>query len=434
MSLTRHPLQAWSKCAALAGLLLVVGGASARDIPVSNAADVAAAAARAAPGDVLVMSDGEWRDQVVIFEAQGREGAPIRLRARTPGQVVLSGSSRLEIGGRHLEVAGLRFERGGLRQGLAVVAFRTRRQEASDSRFIDSAIVGYNPPDPETRYSWVALYGQRNRVDHNLFEGQRHSGPTVAVVREVARRDEHRIDHNHFLDRPPGADRNGYESIRIGTSKVADSDSGTVVERNLFERTNGEIEAVSVKSGGNLIRDNTFLEVQGSITLRNGSGNTVSGNVFIGDGVPGTGGIRVMGAGHVITGNLLQGLSAATGGAITLNCGHADAATRAAANDPVFDVRIEGNQVIDQAGPAINAEQGCGTLGRSVAPERLVIAGNRVSGGKAALLAGATPGASRLEGNSVLPPSPSAAPAATDVALRPLRAAEVGPAWRQTSR
>ena len=39
MSLTRHPLQAWSKCAALAGLLLVVGGASARDIPVSNAAE-----------------------------------------------------------------------------------------------------------------------------------------------------------------------------------------------------------------------------------------------------------------------------------------------------------------------------------------------------------------------------------------------------------
>ena len=67
-------------------------------------------------------------------------------------------------------------------------------------------------------------------------------------------------------------DGNGFETIRIGTGPSAYSDSNTRVENNLFERTDGEVETVSVKSGGNVIRANTFREVAGTITLRRGSG------------------------------------------------------------------------------------------------------------------------------------------------------------------
>lgn len=432
--------------AAFTALLAIAGTADAREIPVRSAADIAKAASRAGPGDTLLMTDGEWRDQAIVFEGQGREGAPLRLAARTPGKVLLTGTSRIEIGGRWLEVSGLRFENGSLREGQEVVAFRTRRSVAADSRLTNSAIVAYNPPDMKTRYIWVALFGVRNRVDHNLFTGQRHSGPTIAVVRDQPVRDEHRIDHNHFSDRV-GGDGNGYETIRIGTSKQAASDSGTIVEYNLFERTNGEIEAVSVKSGGNQIRHNTFVEVQGSITLRNGHGNSVIGNILLGNGVPGTGGIRVMGSGHVVTDNQVQNISKATGGAITLNCGHAT--PRPAANDPVYDVRIERNTVIDFPGPAINATQGCGTLDRTVAPRGLVIEGNRVIGEQSSLSEGDASLGWKLGGNLVAQPqqralvkrasglidvTPIASDAPPPPVLTVLTAKDVGPDWQSAIR
>ena len=59
------------------------------------------------------------------------------------------------------------------------------------------------------------------------------------------------------VDRTFGS--NGGETLRIGTSHYSLSDSFTVVENNYFERTNGEVEIISVKSGKNQIRNNVFF-------------------------------------------------------------------------------------------------------------------------------------------------------------------------------
>ena len=87
------------------------------------------------------------------------------------------------------------------------------------------------------------------------------------------------IEYNYFMNRAPG-DGNGFETIRIGTSDIASSDSGTVVQSNLFERTNGEVEIVSVKFGDNDIRSNTFRRAVGTVTLCHGNGNRVIGEFF----------------------------------------------------------------------------------------------------------------------------------------------------------
>src|SRR5690348_2158573 len=77
------------------------------EIKADDPASLSRAIARARPGDAIVMANGNWRDLDLVFAARGEAGRPITLRAETPGKVVLTGSSRLRIGGHDLVVSGL---------------------------------------------------------------------------------------------------------------------------------------------------------------------------------------------------------------------------------------------------------------------------------------------------------------------------------------
>ena len=117
----------------------------------------------------------------------------------------------------------------------------------------------------------------------------------------------HSIDHNYFGYRPTFGS-NGGETLRIGTSHYSLTNSFTLVENNIFEQTNGEVEIISVKSGKNTLRGNVFLSARGTLTLRHGNGNIVENNVFLGNEVAHTGGIRVINKDQVIRNNYLEGL------------------------------------------------------------------------------------------------------------------------------
>ncbi|WP_426998444.1 chondroitinase-B domain-containing protein [Pseudarthrobacter sp. N5] len=65
------------------------------------------------------------------------------------------------------------------------------------------------------------------------------------------------VYRNYFSDQSfSGA--NAGEPIRLGVSPRALSSAHAVVEFNLFERANGDPEAISVKSSDNTIRYNTI--------------------------------------------------------------------------------------------------------------------------------------------------------------------------------
>ena len=349
----------------------------ATEFIVQNAAEVSLALLKALPGDTIVLNDGVWTDQWIRFEGYGTEQAPLVLRAQTPGKVILTGNSRLDISGQWLVVDGLRFEDGALGSGQHVIRFTGRKGVAVNSRLTNVAVVNYNPMDPTTRYFWVSLFGQNNRVDHSRFEGQNHSGVTVAVWRKPDVRDGHIIEQNHFLNRPPGIG-NGFETIRIGNSDTASSDSGTVVQSNLFERTNGEIEIISVKSGDNDIRFNTFRQAAGTVTLRHGDGNRVTGNFFLGGHVAGSGGIRVMGRNHVIANNYLQDLTWVTGGEIAFSCGQPNAGP--ADHSPVKNVILAHNTFVDNSATAFKLDEGCDMQDRTERPQDLQFLNNLVAG------------------------------------------------------
>ena len=139
---------------------------------------------------------------------------------------------------------------------------------------------------------------------------------------------------------------NGGETLRIGTSTWSRKNSFTVVENNYFDRCNGEVEIISSKSGGNVFRGNAFHESQGTLTLRHGHGNTVENNVFLGNRVSHTGGIRVINRDQVVRNNYLQGLTGHRfGGALVVMNGVPDSPINR--YDQVDGAIIENNSIID---------------------------------------------------------------------------------------
>lgn len=365
-----------------AGLVAVVlswgGPASAEQFLVSDARELEATAARARPGDVLLLASGQWRDAQLLFRARGEAAAPITLRAQEPGKVVLTGKSSLRLAGQHLVVSGLVFRDGWSPTG-EVIAFRSKSDEvANDSRVTEVVIDRFNNPVRSESDNWVALYGRRNRFDHSHIVGKGNQGATLVVVRDAARGldNHHRIDHNYFGPRPP-LGSNGGETMRIGTSADSLSDSFTTVENNYFDRCDGEAEIISVKSGANVIRGNIFDRSQGTVTLRHGNGNRVERNVFLGGGKTGAGGVRVINRDQVVRENYMEGLrGSGFTSAITVMNGVPNSSINR--YHQVVGARIERNSVIDSWHVHLNAGA---DDERSASPKDVRFARNLVAAG-----------------------------------------------------
>ena len=273
-----------------------------------NLADAMKALQTARPGDTITVANGTYKEVEINLFAKGDATKPIVIKAQTPGGVIISGQSYLRLAGVGIEVSGFYFTNGYAPKGSAI-EYRLGNQVANNCRITNCAIDNFNPPSRDVDNSWILLYGKNNRFDHNSVVGKLNQGVTFAVILDEERNldNRHSIDHNYFGERPV-LGSNGGETIRVGTSQSAFKSSRTVIENNFFERCNGEVEIISVKSCDNIIRNNTFYESAGVLALRHGNRNLVEENVFLGNGKPNTGGIRVINEGHVIRNNYLSGL------------------------------------------------------------------------------------------------------------------------------
>lgn len=291
----------------LAALLttLLLEAVEAREIHIAPTDDLAVLRKNVRPGDTFVLAEGEWRDVALVVEAEGTAETPVTIRAQTPGQTILTGRSRLRFSGSFITVEGLVF--CNLTGDDDPIEFRTHSQRlARDCRLTNCAVTATGPVTHGSECRWVSIYGERNRVDLCYFAGKNDIGATL-VVWVGKTPGEHRIDHNHFGPRPV-LEKNGGETIRVGTSEVSLLESRTVVEDNLFEECDGEGEIISNKSCGNTYRHNVFLKCEGALTLRHGNGCLVDGNVFLGEGKLRTGGVRIIGEDHVVVNNYFEGL------------------------------------------------------------------------------------------------------------------------------
>lgn len=280
----------------------------ARDIPVADAAAFAAAVQSISAGDTLVLKDGTWADAQLKLSAAGTAAKPVTIKAQTPGKVIFTGTSRLSVGGSHIIVNGLWFQNPTAEQ--AIEFRRDSKSLATDSRITNCAVTNDTQLASVASSQFISIYGARNRVDHCYIAGKTTQGTTLVVWLSLDSKDQgkHQIDHNHFGPRQK-LGKNGGETIRLGDSKTSMQTAACIVEHNLFEKCDGEAECISNKSCGNLYRQNTFKGVSGTLTLRHGNGCTVENNVFIGDGVKGAGGVRIIGEDHTVAGNRFENLT-----------------------------------------------------------------------------------------------------------------------------
>ncbi|MEI9806906.1 MAG: polysaccharide lyase 6 family protein [Bacteroidota bacterium] len=277
----------------------------ANTIVVKNIDELSTANKNAKPGDIIVLQNGEWNNVTISLNCSGTKEQPIIFKAQTAGKVLVTGNSKLKLGGHFITVDGLYFINGYAGSD-PVINFRVdKNQLANNCRVTNCAISDFNNPKRMDENNWVVFYGKNNQLDHCSFADKKNMGVLLAVILDDdrSRLNFHTIEYNYFGKRIPLAS-NGGEIIRVGVAQHCQFSSSTIIKKNFFDQCDGETEIISIKSGHNLVQENIFKESQGSVVLRHGDSNMVVANYFIGNDKPGTGGVRVINKGQQVSANV----------------------------------------------------------------------------------------------------------------------------------
>ncbi|WP_194766879.1 chondroitinase-B domain-containing protein [Tamlana sp. I1] len=281
---------------------------------VTNKEELNTALDKAAPGDVIVLSNGVWKDVQIKFRAKGTKEQPIVLKAETAGKVSIEGESYLKLGGEFLVVEGLHFKNGHSPSS-SVIDFRINEEEiAFNCKVINCVIEDFNQLHRDETDLWVQFWGRHNVLEHCYIAGKTNRGPTVRVNLEgiESMNNYHQIVNNHFGPRPRKGGASA-ETIQIGNSFTSMAPSYTMVKNNLFEECNGEVEIISSKTNFNEFRNNVFYNSEGSLVTRHGNYCIIDGNYFINDsGNTNVGGIRIINSGHWVTNNYFFNIKGAS--------------------------------------------------------------------------------------------------------------------------
>src|SRR5947207_3363664 len=256
----------WRRSALLLiGLVIAVGvpaaiawpslaATSPRTLSVSTSGTLASALASAQPGDRIIVADGVYGTALKMTRS-GTPTAPITIAARDPGQAQLTSPDAIRFGAvSHVVVQGFTFTGDAtLDVPAATAAVHITRNTFSSNK---SGNV-------------LTVSADNSEVDHNAFLNKSTAGVYLQISGPGAHgmaRNVH-IHHNYFFNHHFGGS-NGGESIRLGLSGRQHGDAHALVEYNLFEKANGDSEALSVKSSNNIIQYNTFLNSRGTLSLR----------------------------------------------------------------------------------------------------------------------------------------------------------------------
>lgn len=254
-------------------------------------------------GDTIEWTNGDYTDEEIILDFNGEENKNIVFKAEIPGNVSFTGKSSIEIRGKYITVTGFKWI-NPKPKGEHLLKFSTGSYKCKiENCLIDGS---GNELDATKNCKWISMYGKENTLTHCTLKDKKDMGALCVIWLEENIVPKHIISNNYFSRPETIYDENDepaneQETIRIGDSSHSMQNGECIIKDNYFYKSNGEKqEIVSVKCCSNILENNVFYESQGTLTLRHGNNNTVKNNVFIGNNVEETGGIRVIGEGHIV--------------------------------------------------------------------------------------------------------------------------------------
>ena len=355
-------------------LVVPVTAQSDRVFRVTTLAELQSRVDDALPGDHLFLTDGvRESNKPVTVARSGTAARPIVIAAENRGTAELRGNAQFDFrNAAHVVIRGFRFAQA-LPQVIPVGSHHVR-------------LTGNTYQLEASVKNWLLIRGDNVEVDHNAFQNKSTVGVYVAVNGpgtggddthcpqglDIAKRTK--IHHNYFFNHSFDGG-NGGESIRLGDSCRARLSAHTLVEFNLFERANGDPEAISSKSTHNVIRFNTIRDSRGCIVLRQADRNHVYGNFVVNSSC----GIRIYGDDHSIFNNFIVG---STNRAITIGSGTVRDLLSTQPNseyDAPNRVRLVFNTLVNNAQHIAGED-------RPFAPSDIVIANNIIQGSTGTLV------------------------------------------------
>jgi hypothetical protein len=336
-------------------------------VNVPNVAALRAAINKARPGQRIVLANGVHRADKPIKITKSR----ITIAAGRAGRAVFS-SGGFEFGAvRGVTVEGFVFNGTG---SLTVPA------EAAGSRITRTTFNG------DKAGASLTVSADDVEVDHNTFSNRTNEGVYLQITGpdgKIAQRTK--VHHNYFYNHSFSG-TNGGESIRLGYSDTQQLSASAVIENNLFDKANGDSEAISVKSSDNTIRFNTIRNSKGYIVLRHGNRSTVEGNLLFGSG------IRFHGNDHKVFNNYVEN----TGDrAIVFGKGsETDSGPTSTSHDRPDRVTVAFNTLIG-TGAVVDSDTG------TYAPKDCVFANNIIKGSSSKFIDMMSGSTVKYEGNIV---------------------------------
>lgn len=155
--------------------------------------------------------------------------------------------------------------------------------EGNDNRVTQALFSDGKPGGNKDRlHAAVSIIGDssRNRADHN--EVTKWDRRAFRCTKLTPKTKGNIFEYNWIHVMKPQRKVNGGEALQSGKDQTdALQSPGTIIRFNVVEDFNADSEVISLKSSGNTVQFNTFVNAEGRVTTRQGSNCVISGNTFI---------------------------------------------------------------------------------------------------------------------------------------------------------
>lgn len=144
------------------------GGAVRLIAPTDTQSTIVDVVSRLAPGDHLVLQNGTWSNLQLTVVKNGTAAAPITIRPQSPGGVVLSGNTQLDLRGAHLIVADLKIRDATFASNTTVVGLGNSSGACNYCIAIDLHMQNLNAA-PGHKINYLGVRGKDVSVAYSTF-------------------------------------------------------------------------------------------------------------------------------------------------------------------------------------------------------------------------------------------------------------------------